>query len=438
MPLTVGGRRIDRIAVIGFGVTGRAVTRFAAERGVRVFVSENRTLASEDRDRLHRAGIEFEDGGHTRRIIERSDLIVLSPGVPPAHPLIASGRSAGLPILSEIDLAIAAVPLPPIIAVTGTDGKSTTTALIGALLRTRGGSVEIAGNIGLPLIAVADRASACDAIVLEVSSYQLEQTEALRPRVAVLLNIASDHLERHGSAEAYRGAKARIFRNQLSEDAAVLPSELADAFSSVGAGVRWFYDALPLVLPSWAGGLSPHNRANLRAALAAVRAFGWDVDAERLSAKDVEDAFRLPHRMEEVGSIGGVRVIDDSKATNPHATAAAIGAIDAPVVLLLGGRYKGGGYDVLAAEIRRRRPRRVIVFGEAAPQLSEHLTAAGIAHQRAGRMSDAIDDALRSALPGDVILLSPACSSFDEFSDFSERGDAFACRIRSVPGFVPP
>jgi len=435
--LTIDGRRISRLQVVGYGVTGRAVTRFAVARGVRVFVTDRRALASVECAELRRWGVDFEDGGHSDRGVRSTELVVLSPGIPPDHPVAASARDRGLPVLSEIDLAIASVPLPAIIAVTGTDGKSTTTALIGALLRTVGASVEIAGNIGVPLIAVAERSVGCDAIVLEVSSYQLEQTQRLHPRVAVLLNVAPDHLDRHRSTAAYRAAKARIFQNQGREDAAVLPSDLAAEFPG-GSAVRWLYDSPRPELPMWANGLSPHNRQNLRAALTAVFAFGREIDLGGLRIDAVDRALHLPHRMQEIGSIRGIRIIDDSKATNPHATTAALRALDAPVVLLLGGRYKEGGYDDLASELSRRELRSVIVFGEAAPLLTQRLSAAGVPYRRTGRMADAVADALRVARPGDILLLSPACSSFDEFAGFSQRGDAFARQIRAEQGFVPP
>jgi len=290
----------------------------------------------------------------------------------------------------------------------------------------------VVGNIGLPFIDVSDRVASADAIVIEASSYQLEQSIVFHPQVGVVLNLEPDHLARHKTMGAYAAAKGRLFRLQTSEDVAVLPGPLAPRFPE-GRGRRVFYDDARLALPQGAERLSPHQRDNLRAALCACEALLPGIDRREAPMERIVASLRLPHRMEPVGFVRGVRVIDDSKSTNPASTLAALASVEGPVVLLLGGRSKGAGYEILRAAIARRPIRRTILFGEAAEELAGLL--GGLPIDRAADVEAAIAAGLRVARPGDTLLFSPACSSFDQFSNFEERGRAFAGVVRACGGF---
>lgn len=436
MSMTIEGRPIERILVVGYGLTGRAVVEHALRRGVRVSLSEFRCLPEADRVRLAEQGVEFEDGGHTERYLRGTDLMVLSPGVPLAHPLVRAGRRVGIRLLSEIDLAAVLAPAVPLIAVTGTNGKGTTVMLIEELLRMHGLRACIGGNIGTPFISLLDEPVSCDAFVIEVSSYQLESCRLLHPTVAILLNLTPDHLGRHGTMEAYAHAKGRLFQNQTETDVAVLPRALGDRFPQGRARRVFFDDPFP-PLPKDARDLPEHRRANLAAAVAAAGILVDDLEPSALSMDALSPAFALPHRMQVIGSIHDVRVISDSKATNADATIAALRAVKGPIVLLLGGRHKGLGYDALAREIARPQVRHVVVFGEAADDLTGWLREAGVVPAQVDTLEQAVDAALGIASRGDTLLFSPACSSFDAYESFEARGDAFLDALRARRDFVP-
>ncbi len=432
MSLQLGNVAVERLLVVGLGVTGRAVCLYAAKHGVLTTLSERRVLTVEERAWLDERGIRYEDGGHTDRALAGIDTVVLSPSVPVASPLIASARRRGIPVYSELDLAALVSAARPIVAVTGTNGKSSTVSLIADLLRFWGKEAPAVGNIGDPFIGVADDVGRCDAVVVEASSYQLEQSTAFHPRVGVLLNLEPDHLARHGTMDAYAEAKGRLLRLQTPDDVAILPSHLAERFGQ-GAGRRVFYDDERLVLPDGAERLSPHQRANLRAALCACEALPPGIDRREVSIDRVVAALRLPHRMEEIGFVGGVRAIDDSKATNPASTIAALDAVDGPTVLLLGGRSKGVGYEALRCAIETSAIRRIVLFGEAAERLSTLLE--GHPLDRVSDVESAVRVGLQAARPGDTLLFSPACSSFDQYRSFEERGKVFARAVRAREHF---
>jgi len=438
MRLTPCGCRIDHVLVLGYGVTGRAVVRFASSRGWAVRLSEQRDLPDEDRSELDRLGVQYELGDPAGSILKGVDAVIPSPGVPMSHPLLEDALGGGVPILSELDVAASACP-PPIVAVTGTNGKSTVVTLISAILDWGGCHAPAVGNIGDPFIGIVDELADTCAVVVEVSSYQLEQSRCFRPRVGVLHNLTPDHLERHGSFEAYADAKGRLFRHQTAEDIAILPRDLAERFDQGGAQ-RVFLDEPHVALPSWAGKLAPHNRLNLRAALMAVHHVPGVGSLEALPFDAVRDAFRLPFRMEAVGWISSVFVVNDSKSTNADSSRVAIESMTGSTVLMLGGRFKGGGYDVLEDVLRQGRIRYVVLFGEAGSRLAPIVERSGVAHQRAARMIEAIDVALHEAQPGDVLLFSPGCSSFDEFTDYGDRGREFNRIIHAHPAFAakPP
>lgn len=430
------GTRIDRLLIGGFGLTGKAIARFCESHGIHFAVSESRALPETDRDWIRAHAFDYEVGGHTLRLLDGVDAVVPSPGIPVDGPLLRGATERGVLVLSELDLATTAGAAPPIVAVTGTNGKSTTVTLIGEILRRAGFEAPVAGNIGLPFVAIVDSARGADAVVLEVSSFQLEQSRLFHPHVAVLLNLAPNHIERHGSMAAYKAAKERIFAQQTASDVAVLPAELVSQIDH-GEARLVVYDRPIPPLPLGSEKLTHVNRLNVAAAVAACEALspGFDASARRIA--EYAAALHLPFRQQEIGSIAGVRIINDSKATSPAATLAALRSVQGPVVLLLGGRSKKGGYDDLARALSGFRVRTVIVFGEAREEIAGHLRAAQVGFRTVDSLQTALAEGLAAARPGDALLLSPACSSFDAFSSYEERGGTFTRLCRERAGFAP-
>lgn len=423
----------ERIAVLGFGITGRAVCEYACRHHLSVSVSESSALSPLAEAWLRDHGIPFEQGGHTRGFLQSADLLVISPSVRPALPVVVEARRRGASVISEIEFALRQAPECIVVAVTGTNGKSTTVTVIGEILTFLGQPAWVAGNIGVPVTSILDKMTPNDTVVIEISSYQLEQSPDFHPHVGVLLNLEPDHLHRHGSVDAYALAKSRLFASQGPDDVAILPRALAETFDQ-GRGRRVYYDEAFPVLPPGADELMLHERANLRAALGACRAVLPDLDTSRVPMDRVRAALRLPHRMETLGFVNGVRVVNDSKSTNAASAIAALRAVDAPVVLLLGGRSKGAGYEALADELRHSTVRSLILFGEAAQMLEGVFVESAFMQSRIVRtpcLHEAIDRGLDVAEPGDVLLFSPACSSFDAFADYSARGEAFSEHIRT-------
>ena len=428
---------VRRVLVMGFGRTGRAVAEHCLDHAIPFRVSDGGRLSDPDRVWIAEHAEAFEEKGHTDGILDGVDAVILSPGVRPDHPVLATARERGIHVLSEIDWASCFAADRPLVAVTGTNGKTTTTELIGALLRAAGKRVAVAGNIGTPFIAVADRTDACDAIVLEVSSYQLEQSSLFRPSVAVLLNLSPDHLARHGTMEAYAAAKAGIFARQKADHVAVLPQDLMPTFPQ-GDARRIAYDDPAVRLPAWADSLSPHNRANLAAAWTAVRAV--DPDAVRsVDADSLRPIFQMPHRLQVVGHVRTVRVINDSKSTNADSSIAALRSVDGPVVLLLGGLRKVAGYDALADEIHEASVLAVVAFGDSRSFFEDllHRLAPEVRVKAVDDLAPAIETALSMAPAQATLLFSPGCASFDRFTDYAARGDAFLQIVRGLAGFLP-
>ncbi len=422
------------IGVLGFGVTGQALCVFAVHHGVPIRVSDSRPLPDADQRWLRRYGIPFEHGGHTERFLLDVDELVLSPGVPMATSVVLRAQQHGIPVLSEVEFALRRIQSYAVIAVTGTNGKSTTVSAIAAIIRAVGRRAWVGGNIGIPMISLEGRVGPSDVLVVEMSSYQLEQSLDLRTEVGVLLNLAPDHMTRHGSMHAYAEAKGRLFERQKESDVAVLPRELEAQFRQ-GLGRRVFYDERFTELPDGAECLWSHDRVNLRAALCATEAALPECDLSRLHIDDVIDAFALPHRMQYVGTVNDILVIDDSKATNAAATEAALHSMRSPTVLLLGGRSKGLGYGALAQTLQQVGVRHVVVFGEAASELEAVVSTASVPMTVERSMEAAFDAGLRVSKPGDTLLFSPACSSFDAFRDYADRGEQFSERVRRSPGY---
>jgi UDP-N-acetylmuramoylalanine--D-glutamate ligase len=450
------------ILVLGLGASGEAAAEWAlgqAEAGapVRVTVVDSGTAGqlAERAGRLRARGARVLLGSDE---LPEADLIVASPGIPPHSALMRSARGLGVPIISEIELAYR-ISRAPWVAVTGTNGKTTTTALVVHLLREAGFVAEPAGNIGPPAVRVAEEAGAAAIIVAEVSSFQLAAVESFHPTVSVMLNVTPDHLDYHGSMEAYAADKARIFANQLSGDVAVIdvddPGALAmvpiaeakgvsvlrvSRMSSPSPGAYVREGVLVLDDGTSVTGVLPvaelairgdHNISNALAAAAAVSALGADIASLR---RGLGSFAPLEHRLEPAGVVDGVEYFNDSKATNPDAVAKALTAFqDRPVVLLLGGRNKGVDLTPLAALVAGR-CKAVVLFGEAASEFAEALVRYDVERRQVPDVESAVRAASEMASPGDVVVLSPGCTSFDEFTSYAERGRRFKAIVAELAG----
>ena len=429
----------SRVLVVGLGASGRAAVQLAADDGSRVRVTDLRP-AGELGEAL--AGLPPLDGlvagGHPEGCLDGVDLVVTSPGVEADAPLLRAARDRGLPVLTELEFAWLHRPEAPLVAVTGSNGKSTVTALTAHLLRAGGLEAAAGGNLGPPASELV-LGGGWEAWVLEVSSFQAELLTALHPRVAVLLNLSQDHLERHPTMEDYLAAKLRLFAHQGPEDAAVLSGDdpcLSGApvtarrllFSLRGPAEGWLDgDVLRLgtveLVPADALALGGrHNLANALAAALAARELGTPVEA---MAGALASFRGLPHRHVTVHEAHGVRWVDDSKATNVGAALAALeGYPDGTVHLILGGLGKGQDFTPLAPAVRRA-ARRVYLIGRDAEVIAGALGDAAPL-ERCGTLERAVELARDAARPGDTVLLAPACASFDQFADYAERGETFA------------
>jgi UDP-N-acetylmuramoylalanine--D-glutamate ligase len=434
-----------RVVVVGAARSGVAAAELLAARGAEVILTDLRpALDPQQEIKLGEAGVQLELGGHRSETLRGADLIVLSPGVSPGQQNVASARAAGVPVIGELELAYRWLR-GRIVAVTGTKGKSTTTTLIGRMLEAAGLQTLVGGNIGVPLSAHVSRSTPEVVHVVEASSFQLEMTEQFRPSVAVLLNFSPDHLDRHATVEEYAGAKARIFANQRSEDWAVINVDDPEAVRLARAG------RARVVAISQRGSLADgvviagsaivhrdrgHERPLLP--LSAVHLIGRHLLTDVLAAAAVAeilgvapaamqaavDTFTgLEHALERVRTIAGVQFVNDSKATNVEAAERSIESFDHDLVVIMGGRFKGGDFDKLREPLRARGAT-VVAIGEARPQLHEALDAS-IAVRDADTMTEAVRLAFASARPGGTVLLAPACSSFDMFRDYADRGRQF-------------
>ena len=430
--MRIAEQKIERVTVLGYGRTGRAVAAYLHAHGVELFVSDNAALSGADRQSLSKRGIPYEQGGHTLRALQETDVIVLSPGIRLDLPILQEARKRSIQVLSELDLAFLLTSGTPLIAVTGTNGKSTTVKLIEAILRQRGVTAVAAGNIGLPFITLVDDPP--DVVVLEVSSFQLEQSNIFRPHVACLLNIAPDHLDRHATMDDYIAAKLSIFDRQIASDVAVV-SRVLDIETQNSVSRKVCFEDVLLPKGVFVDCLAVHNRANLRAAIACCNVILPALDADQIDLASLEDAFHLPFRLQWEEAIGQVRVINDSKSTNAASAISALESIAGPCVLILGGKHKGAGYDALAHAVVKRNVRRVILFGEGATLLKSTLRDVGYTKMSVRSTLDhALNEALQAAQDGDTILFSPACSSYDQYSNYVERGKHFSRLVASYLG----
>jgi UDP-N-acetylmuramoylalanine--D-glutamate ligase len=450
--------RRGEVAVIGLGRSGDAASRLLRARQATVYASDSGRSASIDAvaNGLRGLGVDVQVGGHDLARISRAALVVTSPGVPSDGASLAAARHGGVPVISEIELALSMMPGVRYIAITGTNGKTTVTSIVGHLLRNLGLETEVAGNIGRPLSEVAMHVRPPDWIALEISSYQLHDTPSIAPTVGVLTNLSPDHLDRYLEVDAYYRDKALLFRNASAESKWVVNADDAPAvelargaagymmrFSGEGRLSDAFYDrqhgALimldePLLRRAELPLLGDHNVGNALAAALAVACADTahtSINARRRIAAGLRSLAPLPHRLEAVSEIDGVLWVNDSKATNVAAAKVGIAAMTRPTVLLLGGRHAGEPYTELAEPIRKR-CKAVLAYGEAADTILHDLASVVPVQKVPGKFPDVVARARNLAIAGDCVLLSPACKSFDMFTDYEDRGRTFARLVREV------
>jgi UDP-N-acetylmuramoylalanine--D-glutamate ligase len=444
MSFNVAGQHVT---VVGGGRSGIAAAELLAARGARVTLAD--TAPAVDRgDELKQMGVQLALGPHRLDQFVSVDLLVLSPGVPSDQPPIQAARDAGVPVIGEIELAFRWLS-GRTIAITGTKGKSTTTTLAARMLQEAGLNATAGGNLGWPLSRQVAESRADSLHVVEVSSFQLEATDTFHPWIAVLLNLSPDHLDRHASFEEYGAAKRRIFANQTPDDWAVINADDPAALGLArGARARRFDFALDASLRD---GVTVADRSIVRRQdgaampllpLASVKLLGRHLLTDVLAAAAVAclagvppDAMRravegfsgLEHALEHVTEFDGVRFINDSKATNIAAVGQALESFDGGVVAILGGRFKGGRFEDLRERVADR-VAAIVAIGEAAPRIHAAFDDLVPVHDAAS-MAAAVNTAFASAAPGGVVLLAPACSSFDMFRDYAERGRAFKAEV---------
>lgn len=432
------------VAVLGLGKSGRSAALLLAREGRRVYLSDadaNASWSAPD-------GIAVEAGRHDLARIGAASLVVTSPGIPPTAPPLAAARAAGVPVISEVELALRAMPGLRYIAVTGTNGKTTTTALIGHLLRGLGYTAIDAGNIGLPLAEVALESPKVDWITLELSSFQLHDTPSVDPTVGVLTNLSPDHLDRYATVEDYYADKRRLFANARGTSRLIVnaddPASLGLVAGVLGTHYHFTVAGHPadaslradtltlgndvLISRDDLHLLGNHNVANALAAVLAVTAADPDhrspMVRERL-AEALRTFHALPHRLQLVGEYHGVQWINDSKATNVSSALVALESMTRPTILLAGGVHKGEPYTALAAPLARI-GKAVLAYGGAAPLIVADLAGKVPVERLGNNFNEVIARARVLATPGDAILLAPACSSFDMFRNYAERGETFA------------
>ncbi len=436
---------------VGLGKSGLAAVRYVHSQGLHVAVSEHRQqISAEEQAVLAQCGAALETGGHTLEFFADADLIVVSPGVPMDLPVLTAARNRGVPVVGELALAAGRIQVP-VIAVTGSNGKTTVTSLIGHLLRSSGKKAFVGGNIGTPVLDWLCAPDEAEVAVLELSSFQLDAAGGFRPDIALLLNLSPDHIDRHGSFANYAAAKRKIFANQQQSDTAIIGMDdsevMARAMPGAGqvlgfgmqpdcrakvegqsvrlepgftsSGAAEIYDITETRLSSLV------NVYNAAAAILAARVFGCAIEGIRVGLADYQPPL---HRMTPAGEINGVRFINDSKATNIGAVLAALAGFkqgaEKEVILIAGGRNKGGDFTELIPALHKH-VRHVVLIGEAKQELAAAAEAAGIGHQFAADMSDAVRKSFAAAKPGDTVLLAPACASFDMFKNYEHRGNEF-------------
>ena len=438
------------VVVVGLARSGIAAARFLAGLGRQVVATDRKTPAElpEEALKLADSGVRLELGGHRAETFAGAGLVVVSPGVPWQSPELVAARAAGIPVIGELELGARHIH-GPVAAITGTKGKSTTTAALGAMLREAGRDVRVGGNIGDAVTGLLKGATDETAFVLEVSSFQLESTESLRPKVAVFLNLSADHLDRHASFEEYGAAKARIFANQTADDFAVVnaddPNVMALAratrarmvrFGTGDAEARFVGPEARLRMGGHASSLfhrsdvkvpGDHIAMDLLAAATAASLMGAPPEAIR---RAVSAFAGVEHVLERVAVIRGVAFYNDTKATNVDAALKSIESFATPVLPILGGRYKGGDFAALAPALARH-GKAVLAIGESTDRITAALSAT-VPVIACRSLKEAVAKGFERGAPGDTVLLAPGCSSFDMFTDYAARGRAFKDEVRAL------
>jgi UDP-N-acetylmuramoylalanine--D-glutamate ligase len=434
-----------RVLVVGLARTGVATALFCVRHNAKVTATELRPESELDDapTKLRCAGVTLELGGHSEKTYLAQDLIIPSPGVPADDPYLAMARSKGITIWSEVELAYRFLE-GKLIGVTGSNGKTTTTTLVHHILKSGGFQSILAGNVGTPLIACVDRLNAETVAVVELSSFQLELLEKFRPDIGVFLNLAPDHLDRHKTLEAYGAVKSRLFENQTELDAAVFNADDAPTvrLAPKKPQVFWFSRRKPVTQGTCLRGADilvvgdtknefvmkqneiplpgAHNLENVLAAVTATRLAGTDTPT---IARAVRSFAGVEHRLEFVQEIHGVRYYNDSKATNVDATLKAIDSFPGRILIILGGKDKGSDYTVLQAPLREK-VILALLIGSATDKIEKQITGS-VAIERATTIERAVEMASHAARPGDIVLLAPACASFDQFQNYEHRGRVF-------------
>jgi UDP-N-acetylmuramoylalanine--D-glutamate ligase len=439
-----------QVVVMGLGISGRAAVRYLLACGARVSVSDARPalgMKPEELDFLSASGVPLECGGHTAAFLQRADMIMVSPGIPFNLPVLEEAKKRGIPVVGELAVAGPAIAAQ-IIAITGTNGKTTVTSLVGDLLRQAGRKVFVGGNIGIPLFDYLCAPASADVVVLEVSSFQLETAGDFRPDIALLLNITPDHLDRHADLAGYVAAKRRIFVNQRTSDIAILAGDdplcremaagltgrkallfgnQADCRARVGQdrvevdGPAETYELAGTALAGTTGAL------NAAAAILAARYAGCSPEEIQ---KGLARFVPGPHRLAWVGEINGVAYYDDSKATNTGAVLSALRQFAGDVILIAGGRDKGDDYGLLRAVVGEK-VKKLVLIGEAAGKIAAAMQGA-VEIDYASSMEEAVGIAAGVAVSGDTVLLSPSCSSFDMFDSYGHRGKVFVAAVEGL------
>ena len=414
--------------VVGLARSGQAAARLLAERGEEVIGAD--AGAPEGAERLREAGVEVNLDGDREELVERAACVVKSPGVPRQAPAVRRALTLGVPVIGELELAWRLLP-NRFVAVTGTNGKTTVAELLGHVWRTASEPVAVAGNVGTPLASLVGELDDDATVVCEASSFQLEDSVSFAPECGLLLNATPDHLDRHHTFDQYVAAKLRMFACQDERDLAVVDRSDPVVAGLDLPGAAREIDVATADIPFEPEGewlVGPHNRANARFAAAAALALG-------IGATDAERAIAtfggVPHRLERVAEVGGVAYVNDSKATNVAAAAAALRSFDGGVHAILGGSLKGEDFAGLAEPVAER-CEAVYLTGPAAEPIAAALGGTGVPVHRAAGLADAFAQAAAAATPGQVVLLAPACASFDEFSDYEERGERFRELVKGL------
>jgi UDP-N-acetylmuramoylalanine--D-glutamate ligase len=442
-----------RISVLGMARSGLACAELLKNMGADVFVSDAkaRELLSDQISRLEEMGIAFETGGHTQRVVTDKDFLVVSPGVRPDVPILTQAENSGLPIFSEIEVAYWLTDAK-IVGVTGSNGKTTTVTLLGEILREDGRECQVGGNIGVPFSGIVEEISPQGTIVLELSSFQLERIEEFRPHIASVLNITPDHLDRHPDMKSYVEAKLRVLENQTLDDFVVLNADDDESakFVSYGKSRKVFFSTqkeldqgafvrkgrliarqngkeTEIMETGEIGIKGPHNLSNAAAACAICGILG-------VSAESTRGALRVfsgvEHRLEKVATVSGVTFVNDSKATNVDSVWYALQSVAPPIILIAGGKDKGGDFRRLA-ELVSKNVKALILIGEAEGKIREAL-ADLVPTLHADSLQEAVELGFKKASPDDTILLSPGCASFDMFKDYEHRGRVFKTRVKEL------